>query len=514
VWYTLTVGSSTTVNISTCGSDFDSYLHILDQYGNELASNDDNGPLCVGNQASIRIPLSPGTYYVAVEGYAENCGNIAFMINNADLNYDIQAALITSINAGSFGGCGSRIFTDSRNNSSYGSNGNKYGNGSDDIFYRLTVTETSLINISLCGSNFDTYLYLLNESGAEIESNDDNGPLCSGSQSSIQTTLSPGTYYVVAEGFSFNSGDIALEITDSGHLPTGGSVATPIDMGTLSSPVSDTRNNSPESCYQNLMDQQPSNEIYYKFTLATKMEVSLSHCGTSFDTYMHLLDNSGTEITANNDNGPLCSGSQASIKMILNAGTYYVVSEGFGANSGDLTTSFSAVTSSGGSTGSNTGGLNGGLVGMSEGSASVSPGGAATYEMPIKLPPGTGGMVPQLSIVYNSQGSDGLLGTGFSISGLSAISRAPKNLFNDGIVAPVKLDASDPFVLDGNRLILVSGTYGADGSEYRTENNSFVKVKAVGNGYVGPDRFIVWTKSGLIQEYGNTDDSKIEASGR
>jgi RHS repeat-associated protein len=160
------------------------------------------------------------------------------------------------------------------------------------------------------------------------------------------------------------------------------------------------------------------------------------------------------------------------------------------------------------------GGSNGSIVGMSEGNASVSPSGAASYEMPIKLTPGTGGIVPQLSIVYNSQGSDGLLGIGFSMSGLSTISRCPKNIFNDGFISPIKLDATDPFVLDGNRLILVSGTYGADGSEYRTENNAFVKVIAVGNANGGPDRFMVWTKSGLIQEFGNTVDSKIEASGK
>lgn len=162
------------------------------------------------------------------------------------------------------------------------------------------------------------------------------------------------------------------------------------------------------------------------------------------------------------------------------------------------------------------GGSNAGIVGMSEGNTSVGPSGAAYYEMPIKLSPGTGGMVPQLSIAYNSQGGEGLLGTGFTLTGLSTISRCPKNIFNDGIVSGVKLDASDPFTLDGNRLILVSGTgvYGADGSEYRTENNTFVKVKVIGNANGGPIKFMVWTKSGLIKEYGYTEDSRIQASGK
>lgn len=153
-------------------------------------------------------------------------------------------------------------------------------------------------------------------------------------------------------------------------------------------------------------------------------------------------------------------------------------------------------------------------VGTTAGEVSITQNGAATYEVPIKLTPGTSGMAPQLSIVYNSQGSDGLLGIGFSISGLSSISRCPKNLDNDGVNAPVNLDDNDRFSLDGNRLILVSGTYGADGSEYRTESNTFVKIKAIGNSNAGPEKFMVWTKSGLIQEYGYTVDSRIEAQGK
>ncbi|MDP4240347.1 MAG: DUF6443 domain-containing protein, partial [Bacteroidota bacterium] len=338
VWYKFTVTSTTVINISLCGSDFDTYLHLLDENENELESNDDNGPLCVGLQSSIQTTLSPGTYYAVVEGYEAHCGNIVMMINNAGGSYSIDEGMYTAINAGSFDACGSRTFMDSRSNSTYYGYGNKYGQGSDDIFYRFTISATALVNISLCGSDFDTYLHLLDASGAEIESNNNDGPLCTGLQSSIQTTLLPGTYYAVAEGWSFNSGNIAIEIsTGSGSPPPGTSLSNAIDAGTLSTPFTDTRNNSPEGCYQNLMGQ-PSNEIYYKFTLPTSSQVGLSHCGTAFDTYLHLLDNRGVEIAANNDNGPLCAGSQASIKMTLGAGTYYVVSEGFNTNSGDIIT--------------------------------------------------------------------------------------------------------------------------------------------------------------------------------
>jgi hypothetical protein len=149
------------------------------------------------------------------------------------------------------------------------------------------------------------------------------------------------------------------------------------------------------------------------------------------------------------------------------------------------------------------------VVGGINGSASVAPSGAAIYEVPIKVPQGTGGMAPQLSIVYNSQGSDGLLGIGFSMDGLSSITRVA-NGKRDGEARPVSLDEGDKFALDGNRLVAISGAYGADGTEYRTENNSFSKIISYTTTTTGPESFIVYTKSGLIYEYGKTSDSKFK----
>ncbi len=50
-----------------------------------------------------------------------------------------------------------------------------------------------------------------------------------------------------------------------------------------------------------------------------------------------------------------------------------------------------------------------------------------------------------------------------------------------------------------------------DGSEYRTEIESFSKITAHGNAGNGPEYFIVKTKSGTIIELGKTEDSRIEA---
>ena len=148
------------------------------------------------------------------------------------------------------------------------------------------------------------------------------------------------------------------------------------------------------------------------------------------------------------------------------------------------------------------------------GQLDVTPSGAASYTVPIAVPPGTAGMVPSLALAYNSQGGNGLLGVGWSLSGLSAVTRCPKTIIQDGAKGGINYDASDKYCLDGQRLISISGTYGANGTEYRTEREGFSKIVSYGSNGYGPTWFKVWTKSGQIMEFGNTADSAIEAQGK
>jgi hypothetical protein len=154
------------------------------------------------------------------------------------------------------------------------------------------------------------------------------------------------------------------------------------------------------------------------------------------------------------------------------------------------------------------------VAGTLAGQFSVNESGAATYAIPISVPPGVAGMQPQLSLGYSSQSGNGLLGMGWSLSGLSAISRCPRTMALDGVRGSVNYDSNDRYCLDGQRLILVSGTEGTSGAEYRTERDSFSRITAHGSAGNGPAYFLVKAKAGLTVEYGNTEDSRIEAQGK
>ena len=144
------------------------------------------------------------------------------------------------------------------------------------------------------------------------------------------------------------------------------------------------------------------------------------------------------------------------------------------------------------------------LVGSIPGQFNVGSTGAAEYSIPIELPPGTAGVQPQLSLNYNSQGGNGLLGVGWSLGGLSVIHRCPANKAKDGFIDGVDFDSNDRFCLDGQPLVAINGVYGANNTEYRTEVDGFSKILSYGDTGSGPQYFKVWTKSGDIIEYGNS----------
>ena len=116
----------------------------------------------------------------------------------------------------------------------------------------------------------------------------------------------------------------------------------------------------------------------------------------------------------------------------------------------------------------------------------VDPAGAATYVVPVSVAAGRGGLRPNISLRYASHDGDGLAGVGFTLTGLSRITRCPLTIAVDGRVQGVRFAAGDRFCLDGQPLVLVAGTYGADGAEYRTEVNNLQRVISRGRQGSGP----------------------------
>jgi FG-GAP-like repeat/Salmonella virulence plasmid 65kDa B protein len=160
------------------------------------------------------------------------------------------------------------------------------------------------------------------------------------------------------------------------------------------------------------------------------------------------------------------------------------------------------------------------IPGMSLGAFKVNNNGAANYTIPIIVPPGTNGIAPKLSFLYDSQRQNGLLGMGWALEGLPIIQRCRANMAQDGFVGGIQFNSSDRYCLDGARLIAISGIDGGNGTEYRTELDVFVRVFSYSQSNPansGPLYWVVKNKAGETLEFGGnaTDTSgRIEAQGK
>ena len=153
--------------------------------------------------------------------------------------------------------------------------------------------------------------------------------------------------------------------------------------------------------------------------------------------------------------------------------------------------------------------------GVLTGQFAVSPSGAATYTVPISIPPGVAGMAPNLSLAYSSQAADGIAGQGWSLGGLSMITRCPRTRQQDGFGRPVMMDSltnaqtnqdgkTDGVCLDGQKLLDTSpGTGNCSSSSssvlmcYTPEKKDFSTITLNSTG-----EFQVVTKAGETRYYG------------
>lgn len=148
-----------------------------------------------------------------------------------------------------------------------------------------------------------------------------------------------------------------------------------------------------------------------------------------------------------------------------------------------------------------------------KGNIEVNAGGQLQFSLPIELPKGIKNVSPNISLIYTSNAGNGIAGYGWSLSGVTTISRVGKTIEKDGELKGVKLDTSDYFSYNGQKLILKSGTYGGDGAEYLTEKYSNIKIKSLGSytnsgtipsiwQVVGPAQFEITFEDGSQAWYG------------
>ncbi|MBD9628007.1 VCBS repeat-containing protein [Ensifer sp. ENS06] len=152
-------------------------------------------------------------------------------------------------------------------------------------------------------------------------------------------------------------------------------------------------------------------------------------------------------------------------------------------------------------------------VGSDKGRFAVTASGSANYTIKLHVPPGIQGYEPALSFNYNSTSQNGLLGIGWNLSGFSKISRVSQILAIDKTAGSLSFTNNDRFALNGRRLLVMNGDYGAANSTYRAELDNWELVAASGQSGNGPQSFTVKQPDGEILVFGGTPDSRVLVPG-
>ena len=197
---------------------------------------------------------------------------------------------------------------------------NTRNNSSADVFYNLTIADcTDQLTISLCGSNYDTYIRILSTDGTQLYSRDDNNGVCESVVSSHlvidvinSTTINTGdTIIIMVEGVSDNEGDYILNVDATIACPPANDACANAEALTLGTEIFGDNINATDSGVTSACDVDEIADVWFSFVAPTSGNVTITSSAE------YALFTNCTTTTALSCNTPEVTG-------LIAATTYYV----------------------------------------------------------------------------------------------------------------------------------------------------------------------------------------------
>ena len=265
--FNATVGNIYSFSSCTATGTNDTRIRIYDASGIELAVFSANGPYCTGRKASGDFtPTSSGTYYVV---FSDLDCRVLSQSTPLQFRYTpaVVAPTITS-----------------------------FSPGSGPVGTSVTIVGTDLTAVTAAN---------INGTSAAITAQTAN---------SISITVGAGT----------TTGLITLSYATGSVSSTSNFVVTTANALCYSPATS--RGSLVFTTTFNTVVGNVGTAPYWTFNAIAGNLYRLSTCGASVDTKLRIYDASLNEVTNNDDNGPLCVGSSASIEFVpLTSGVYTVL---------------------------------------------------------------------------------------------------------------------------------------------------------------------------------------------
>jgi hypothetical protein len=139
---------------------------------------------------------------------------------------------------------------------------------------------------------------------------------------------------------SFDVDDVSLQVVVSTTPPANDTCAGAIPLTSGSTYTTNTANATSTGDPVPGCQGSAGKGVWYTYTPALSGTVAISTCGSTFDTVLAVYTGSCgslSPVICNDDNGPSCAGSQASVSFAATGGTtYFILAAGSGGASGIL----------------------------------------------------------------------------------------------------------------------------------------------------------------------------------
>ncbi|MCA8932948.1 MAG: PPC domain-containing protein [Rhodospirillaceae bacterium] len=301
------------------GSLSDPLLRVYDQYGSEVAANDDGGD---GFNSRLQfVAPGPGTYFLGAGSFGNNAGTYTLTVTGSAPPPPQDDYPATPQTTG-------------RVNAPGATNGN-LETGDDEDWFAVQLQAGAAYTIDLegertnRGSLGDPLLVVYDSFGNEIGRNDDGGE---GFNSRLDLTVpSSGTYFLGARSFGSSSGTYTLTVTGGAPpAPQDDYPATPQTTGRVNAPGSTTGNLETGDDEDWFAVQLQAGAAY-----TIDLEGERTNRGSLGDPLLVVYDSFGSEIGRNDDGG---EGFNSRLDLTVpSSGTYFIGARSFGASTGTYT---------------------------------------------------------------------------------------------------------------------------------------------------------------------------------
>lgn len=349
VWFRYTAPCAGTASITTCGASFDTRLAVYagaacpSAADTGLACNDDAASCGVGSlQSALSFTVvANAEYLIRVGGFNGTTGTGSLTLTGPTCApsgpaNDLCVNAIPLSNG--VGVAGTSIGASNDGTASCGGSAT-----SADVWYAYTPASTATVTVSTCNAaSFDTVLSIHSACGGTQVACLDDTTGCSGYTTTLTATMNAGvTYLIRVAGYNGATGTFTITASGGGAPPPGPSndlcanrIGIPLGTIAFDTTGATTDGIAHATCASN-GQTQITNDIWYNYPCTTAGTLTVSTCGSSFDTWIAVYDDYGcanydTRLMACSDDAS-CSGTAGNFSVVavpVQAGRSYTIRVG------------------------------------------------------------------------------------------------------------------------------------------------------------------------------------------